>query len=168
MFHVEHFSYLEAPLMKFLSSYFYQVRNMSPYMIPISTAAYPPKWWTHNGKPYLDKNRVLNGLTLSLFVPGRSCANLCQGRNLCSDNPSNCQFLRNYTDQLDQITPLQFYNTFLLLEEALKPRLSYREETHFIILFHEKPDNPCSERQVVRKWFQSKLHTDLEEFKPKR
>lgn len=48
--------------MKFYISYFYQIRFFKPNMIPISTAKWDPKWYSQNGKPYIDKRGVVNGL----------------------------------------------------------------------------------------------------------
>ena len=45
--------------MKLAISYFYQIRNFKPNMIPVSTARWDPKWY-HDGKGaeynFIDKN----------------------------------------------------------------------------------------------------------------
>ena len=50
--------------MKLAISYFYKIRFFQPWMIPISTAAWDPKYYHDNkGKDYLfvDKRGVING-----------------------------------------------------------------------------------------------------------
>ena len=36
--------------MEFYTSYFYKIRFMKPYMIPLSTAVFNPKWYFQNQK----------------------------------------------------------------------------------------------------------------------
>ena len=60
--------------MEIYTSYFYQVRFMKPYHIPLSTAVWDPKWFHANrGQDYhfKDKNGVYNGLRAPVFAPGK-------------------------------------------------------------------------------------------------
>ena len=54
--------------MKIKISYFYHVRNLKQYQIPVSTAVWDPKWFhenTGNNKHiFIDKRGVVNGVRL--------------------------------------------------------------------------------------------------------
>ena len=58
--------------MKLAISYFYKIRFFQPWMIPISTAAWDPKYYHDNkGKDYLfvDKRGVINGYRYEALAP---------------------------------------------------------------------------------------------------
>lgn len=87
------------------SSYFYHIRYFKPYMIPLSTAVYDPKWYHNNrdqGYRFLDKNGVINGLKITPLIPGSTCEDLCRGSLMCNieEGPTVCAFMRNYKEQL--------------------------------------------------------------------
>lgn len=136
-------------------SYFYQIRNMKPYMIPLSTAVWNPKWYVKDYGFHLDKNGVINGLRCMELVPGSQCNSLCRGTEVCTiKDPTKCSFLRKYKEQLDAID----FNKFM---EELGYHLRHLErhfmqkDNEFIPIFivYETPDNPCSERTVIMDWF---------------
>lgn len=64
--------------MKIRTSYFYQIRNFTRNMIPISTAVWDPTWYHNftNDYNYIfkDKRNILNGLRLESIIE--------QGKNL--------------------------------------------------------------------------------------
>ena len=37
----------------------------------------------------------------------------------------------------------------------IKNKEGFEEEPEIVFLFHEAPDNPCSERWVVQQWFRA-------------
>ena len=82
--------------MDFYTSYFYQIRNFTPNMIPLSTACGDPAWY-HAGRDknfvYFDNNKVCNGLRAEMLHPDKSCANLCCGGFACPYTPDTCNFL---------------------------------------------------------------------------
>lgn len=139
--------------MKIYTSYYYHVRFFKSNMLPLSTAVWDPKWF-HN-KPdnksiYVDKRGIINGARAIMFVPDETCMDLCRGPETCkSGDPDECKFLKNYRKQLDK---LKFNKVMDWLKECTKV-LDTDEEPIVVLLFHEKPDNPCSERVVVTKWF---------------
>lgn len=144
--------------MNFYISYFYQIRNFKPHMIPISTAVSDPKWYHKAGdqnSTFKDNNGVLNGLRCYPLAPGRECSNLCKGAKNCKDvNPSTCQFLSKYGEQLNRLNFTEFmYN----LEEHLRTVADYMNiqycELIPVFIVYETPDNPCSERVELVKWF---------------
>ena len=148
--------------MKILISYFYQVRNFKPYMIPFSIAAWDPGWYHNFNKchyyAYVDKNGVLNGLRMPFLKPGSNCKGLCSGKELCKTLfgeliPNECLFLKEYKSQLKY---LDFESIKDILEEQaimVKERLGFKEEPVIVLLVHEAPNNPCSERWVLKDWF---------------
>lgn len=143
--------------MKIRTSYFYQVRHFRDYMLPLSTAMYDPKWFHDNkGNSYQfrDKNGIINGGRAIMFTPDKNCDGLCHGPETCDGKPDNCKFLKNYKKQLDN---LNFKKVMKWLEDCAEfcaKWSTYKgEEPIIVLLFHEKPDNPCSERWAVIDWF---------------
>lgn len=134
------------------TSYFYQVRNMLPYMIPMSTALSDPKWYRGIHK---DKNGVYNGLRAPVFAPGSKCKNLCHGPRNCVHLyvPTECPFLSAYREQLFELD----YNNIIFRIERLsyyiKSLEKFKEDPIAVLLVHEAPNNPCSERRIIQEWF---------------
>lgn len=142
------------PIMKICSSYFYQVRHFSRDAVPLSTAKYDPKWYHNNGSKhtlFYDKRGVLNGCRFECFVPGHSCDDLCSGKP-CKETPDSCNFLSAYRDQIYHLNFNQVIKALKKQERVFMEALDVPEIT-FVLLFHEKPDNPCSERVIVKQWF---------------
>ena len=139
--------------MQIYTSYFYQVRFMKPYMIPLSTAVWGPKWFKQ-GHPWKDKNGVWNGLKADVFAPGPLCENLCRGPETCdTHDPTRCLFLKTYRYQLDQ---LDFNDVIARCERMgnyIQSLEHFSEEPIVILLVHEAKTNPCSERRVIQEWF---------------
>lgn len=155
--------------MKFKISYFYHVRNFKPHQVPISTAKYDPKWFHNNkgeGHVWVDKNGVINGLRKKELAPNDNCTGLCIGPKVCMAEPSNCLFLNCYYDQLHGNDFNKLINE---LEDMVKfyskrnPRYNGEQELECILLVYETPDNPCSERGHLVKWFKENGY-ELEEF----
>ena len=144
-------------MFKIYTSYFYQVRFMKPYMVPISTARWDPSWF-HQGRGenwvWKDKNGVYNGLRAPVFAPGPLCEGLCRGKEICeTGSPQSCLFLKTYRYQLDQLD----YNNIITRCERLGNYVqsleNFSQEPVIILLVHEAPQNPCSERRVIQEWF---------------
>lgn len=138
--------------MQIYTSYFYQVRFMKPHMIPLSTAIYGPAWFKQ-GHPWKDKNGVWNGLRAEPFAPGPLCEGQCQGKDRCNGKPQSCGFLQNYYKQLNLLD----YNDIIARCERIgnyiKSIENFPEEPIIMLLVHEAPSNPCSERVIIQKWF---------------
>lgn len=132
---------------------------MKPHMIPLSTARFDPRWY-YNGKKqgyvWRDKRGVINGLRAPIFAPGPRCEGLCHGPEGCKSNPSNCDFLRMYHVQLKH---LNFKDTVESLEKLAK----LMGGDTAVLLVHEAPTNPCSEREVLKTWFKENNY-ELEEY----
>lgn len=141
--------------MKIYTSYFYGIRFFKPNMIPISTAKWDPKWFhQNNGQDYVwvDKNNVINGLRAEVFAPGPVASSLCHG-GCDPKDPNNCAFLRAYDYQLSQLN----YNDIIKRTEDLCERVrtatQFEGEPIAVFIVHEAPDNPCSERAAIQKFF---------------
>lgn len=140
--------------MKFYTSYFYKIRFMKPHQIPFSTAVWNPKFFSRGGKPFFDKNGVINGLRAMPLVPGPLCSNDCRGPEQCATkNPANCNFLKHYRQQLDQLDFNFVTNRCEEIANAIKNDIGFKEEPEIILLVYETPKNPCSERCVIQEWF---------------
>lgn len=143
--------------MQIYTSYFYQVRFMKPYMIPLSTACFDPKWFHQNkGQDFVwkDKNGVYNGLRAPVFAPGPLCENLCRGPETCdTHDPTKCLFLNTYRYQLDQLDFNDVVTRCERMGNYIKSLENFSEEPVIILLVHEAKTNPCSERRVIQEWF---------------
>ena len=157
-------------MLKIYTSYFYQVRFMKPYHIPVSTARFDPTWY-HNFKDpnfvWKDKNGVYNGLRAPMFAPGPGCEGLCSGKENCDTNdPDTCLFLKAYRYQLDQLNYDEIIERCQKISKAIKETEKFEEEPIIIFLVHEATDNLCSERKVIQDWFASHGQK-IEEWKAK-
>lgn len=145
--------------MKLAISYFYKIRFFQPWMIPISTAAWDPKYYHDNkGKDYLfiDKRGVINGYRYEALAPGPDCVGLCGGPSQCSSDPSTCKFLSVYRRQLEKIDFDEFIHNLQALETALKARdSSLPQDLIFVLMVYEPPYKACSERGSIQDWVRS-------------
>ena len=152
---------------KILTSYFYQIRFFKPNYIPLSTAVFDPKWFHKNlgnTYQYFDKNNVLNGLRAEPFVPNKDCEGLCRGPSVCiTEDPTTCEFLSTYYNQLKQLNFNSIMERFSRLAAQYKAAKNLSNDIIFVLIFHETPNNPCSERWMVQKWFKENGY-ELEEF----
>lgn len=143
-------------------SYFYNVRHFKPNMIPLSTAVWDPKWYHNFGSQdivYIDKNGVYNGLRIKPLVPGKACHDLCRGLDNCkTKDPTSCQFLKNYKAQLDALDFDKIYEKMAKLCDSIKNTQGFSENPIIVIMVHEKPDKPCSERWSIIQWFREHGH----------
>ena len=152
---------------KILTSYFYQIRFFKSNYIPLSTAVFDPKWFHKNlgnTYQYFDKNNVLNGLRAEPFVPNKDCVGLCRGPSVCiTEDPTTCEFLSTYYNQLKQLNFNSIMERFSRLAAQYKAAKSLSNDIIFVLIFHETPNNPCSERWMVQKWFKENGY-ELKEF----
>lgn len=143
--------------MRIYISYFYQIRFFKRYMIPLSTAVWDPKWYhafRGNGNIFKDKNGVYNGLRIEQFMPGKGCNNLCHGSENCeSHDPTSCDFLKKYREQLDQLDFSTILNGLIEYSNSIKQIEGFPEDPVIVLIVHEAPHNPCSERRVIQEWF---------------
>lgn len=152
--------------MKIKISYFYKVRFFKPNEIPLSTAISDPKWYHDNKSQeysFKDKRGVVNGLRAPVFAPGPLTQGTCSGREKCSGIPEKCRFLQLYYFQLKALDFSEIMRRFERLGNAVKEGEGFEGEPTIVLLVHEAPDNPCSERSVLIKWFKENNY-ELKEY----
>ena len=139
--------------MKIYTSYFYNVRFFKPYMIPLSTAIWDPKWFHEfKGQDHIwrDKNGVWNGLRIEQLNP-KSCH--ASGCPCVARTYKECEFLQEYRQGLRGIDFEKLVTELKNLGEFMKEREEFEEEPEIILLVHEAKDNPCSERVPIQEFF---------------
>lgn len=144
--------------MKFYISYFYKIRFFKPNMIPLSTCFHDPAWFHENkghSHVYKDKRGVYIGLRAEPLMPGPLCEGACAGPEHCVEKgKGSCDFLTSYNIQLHSLD----FNEIIARSENLATRIQkkegFEEEPEIVLIVYEKPDNPCSERVVLKRWFQ--------------
>lgn len=132
--------------MKLYISYFAQLRNFPPNLVGLSTAIWNPKWL----QPGRDKNGTI-WLDVPPLKPGHECDGLCAGK--CNPkHPQDCAFLKVYYEQLKKIDYFKFMNKLFDLHDKICESEGMTE-LDFAFLVYEAPQNPCSERIIIQKWF---------------
>ena len=145
-------------MIKVYTSYFFFFFFMRADYLFLSIALSDPKWYTRNGSWYLDKRGVINGLRAEPFVPRLDlpAADNCRGREGCKfyEIPwEYCPFLTAYQEMLNKLDPKEIEQRFISLGNKYKEYINKPDlEPSYILLVHEAPTNPCSERVMLQKW----------------
>ena len=147
--------------MKIYTSYFYQVRFFPPNLVPLSTAAWPPKYFGVPSLQFVDKNGVINGLDIPPLKPGKQLEGLCYG-SCFPKHPEDCEFLKQYRMQLDKLDFKKVMNSLHHLADKIAADYKYNE-VNFALMVYEATRNPCSERVVIQQWFRDN-GVDIEEW----
>ena len=146
--------------MKIKTSYFYQIRNFTPNMIPVSTAISDPIWYRPpEGKEYyIDKRGIINGLRYEPLIVQKYGIQTCYGPEGCwyahadtrdpYGNEIPCPTMREYEQLLYSLVDKE--KTLKAFEHCLK---KFNADT-IVLIVHEAPNNPCSERAVLQKFFE--------------
>lgn len=147
--------------MKIYTSYFYQIRFFRPHQIPLSTADWDPKWF-HNFKDqdyiWKDKNGVWNGLRVDTLSPSNCCSILppeCVGCAKETRHPETCSFLVDYSIGLRKINFQDLYNLLQRVASGIQQLEGFSEEPEIMLILHEAPNNPCSERVPIQEYFRN-------------
>lgn len=142
--------------MKLRLSYFYQIRNFKPNMIPMSTAMSDPAWYhDFKDKDYIftDKRGILNGLRLHpIIVQGNngSCGCPCEEKD-----PTKCPFVSNYEHELELIDLPKMMKGITDFCNNYCQQNNIKEEPIAVLIVYEAPNNPCSERHSLINYFNS-------------
>lgn len=153
--------------MKFYISNFYQIRNMTPNMLPVSTAMWDPKWF-HLGdghSKYIDKNGVINGVKFPELVLDKyrwddlakkhlSCIDLCKDSCYMEFSIEYCPFMKEYYKNIT--TKMESFEKFLQHCESYVQYM--RQSTGIsidtiVLIVYESVEKPCGERWVLKDWF---------------
>ena len=166
-------------MINFYISYFYQIRNMKPNMLPVSTAMWDPKWFHHGRydqikftdpcgslisydvkRKYIDKNGVINGVRMiDLIMPLYKWEELVKRNESCEHCndwgiTGTCPFMQEYAKYIREKNP-DFQKFINFCEEYLyflNIRLNLHLDT-IIFIVHEAPSKGCGERPEIQRWF---------------
>lgn len=132
--------------MKIYTSYWAMVRNFPKNLIGLNTTIWPPKW-----RPLgQDKNGVWV-LDCPPLKPGKECEGLCNGK--CEPKlPNHCVFLEIYYLQLNKINFTDFMNSITNLHDKICNG-EHMDDIDFAFIVFETPNNKCSERGPLQRWF---------------
>lgn len=144
--------------MKIYTSYFYNIRFFRPHQIPLSTAVWDPKWFHEfKGQDHVwkDKNGVWNGLRIEILNPDNCCSLPpecveCQRTR----DPETCSFIKDYFDGLHNKVDFQeLMEIMTRTADYIQQLDGFQEEPEIMLIVHEAPDCPCSERVPLHKYF---------------
>lgn len=129
------------------TSYFYQIRNFTPNMIPVSTAMSDPAWYRppEDKEYYIDKRGIVCGLRYEPLIvqPHGSHICPCEDRTLA---PA-CPCMQEYEQLLNSLVDKD--KTLKAFEYCCN---KFNADTIALIVY-EAPNNPCSERYALQKFF---------------
>lgn len=101
---------------------------------------------------YVDKNGVLIGCRADPFVPDFQNIAECGGKT-CKQDPYNCNFLHDYYFQLKYLDYDSIIERFENIGQKAKDFLHFSENPIAALIVYEKPEQLCSERLMIHKWF---------------
>lgn len=143
--------------MKIYTSYFYQIRNFTPNLIPVSVCLRDPVWYRPpQGKEYyIDKRGVVNGLRYEPLIVQKYGVHTCPCEH--KDQAPFCSTMIEYENLLKLLVDKEkTLKAFEFCCNKLKKELNLKKEPIICIMVYEAPDNPCSERQALQKFFDCK------------
>ena len=140
--------------MKIATSYFYQIRNFTTNMIPVSTAMSDPAWYRppQNQEYYTDKRYVICGLRYEPLIVQKFGTHICP----CDSKSAApaCPTMKEYRQLLED--KVDFERTIKAFQFCVdKFGLPFGHEPIIVLMVHEAPDNPCSERWALQDYFTS-------------
>lgn len=139
------------PIIK--TSYFYQIRNFTPNMIPVSTAISDPVWYRPpQGKEYyVDKRGIINGLRYEPLIIQKYGIHTCPCENtvVAPACPTMVEYEQLLFTLVDKERTLKAFEYC-----ANKFKRPFDEDEPIIVLMvHEAPCNLCSERFALQHFF---------------
>lgn len=144
--------------MKIRTSYFYQIRNFTRNMIPISTAIWDPAWYHNFTQDYnhifYDRRNILNGLRIETIIEQGRKSN--HGSEICpceGKDFQTCSFLHNYKKNLENINFKEMIADMQKLADDYKEKEKINEEIILVLIVYETPNNLCSERIPLQQYF---------------
>ena len=144
--------------MQIYTSYFYQIRNFTPNMIPVSTCLSDPAWYRPPADKnwYIDKRGIVCGLRYEPLIVQNMISPCIGAEEICTmrlwEN-YECPFLSEYKQALHSFVDKE--RTLKAFEYCLN---TFNANT-IVLIVYETPKNPCSERWALQEFF------DCEELK---
>ena len=136
--------------MKIVTSYFYMIRYFTPNIIPVSTALSDPAWYRPpTGKEYfIDKNGVINGLRYEPLIVQRYGEHICpcESKDLAPACPTMIEYEQLLFSLVNKEKTLK----------AFKYCCNKFNADTIALMVYEAPNNPCSERAALQKFFNCK------------
>ena len=143
--------------MRIVTSYFYQIRNFTPNIIPVSTALSDPAWYRPpQGKEYyIDKRGIVCGLRYEPLIVQRYGEHICpcESKSLAPACPTMIEYEQLLYSFVDKEKTLK---AFEYCCNKFKKELNLKEEPIICLMVYEAPNNPCSERYALQKFFNCK------------
>ena len=135
-------------MIKIYTSYFYQIRNFTPNIIPVSTALNDPFWYKppEGQRYYIDKNGVINGLRYEPLIVQREAQNCqcpCQDRG----RAPACPTMLEYESLLNSLVDKE------RILKAFEYCCNKFNADTICLMVYEAPNNPCSERYALQRFF---------------
>lgn len=142
------------------TSYFYQIRNFLPHMIPVSTAMTDPDWYRPpQGKEYyIDKRGIICGLRYEPLIVQKHGTQECPGPDQCwyavsqLPCPTGAEYEKLLYSLVDKERTLKAFE--FCANKFHRPFDSH--EPIIVLMVYEAPNNPCSERFALQKYFNCK------------
>ena len=143
--------------MKIATSYFYQIRNFTPNMIPVSTALSDPAWYRppEGKKYYIDKRGIVCGLRYEPLIVQKYGKHICP----CEDKSMApaCPTMIEYEQLLNSlVNKEETLKAFDYCATKFQKELGFKEEPVIVLIVYEAPTNPCSERYALQRYFDCK------------
>ena len=138
--------------MKIYTSYFYQIRNFTPNMIPVSTCLSDPAWYRPPGDKeyYIDKRGIVCGLRYEPLIVQRYGTKECVGNiQICPyvNKDYICECMQEYSELLSSLVDKE--KTLKAFEYCCN---KFNADT-IVLIVYEAPTNLCSERFALQKYF---------------
>lgn len=142
-------------MIKIYTSYFYQIRNFTTNLIPVSTCLSDPVWYCppEGEEYYIDKRGIVNGLRYEPLIVQKMASPCVGAEDICTMRlweDYECPFLQDYELLL---------NTIVNKEKTLKAFEyccnKFNADT-ICLMVYEAPNNPCSERKALQRFFNCK------------
>lgn len=143
--------------MKIATSYFYQIRHFKEWMIPVSTALSDPDWYRPEpGVEYFyDKRGIVNGLRYEPLIVQREGIHICpcDARDLAPACPTMLEYEQLLYSLVDKERTMK---AFEYCANKFQREMGFKHEPIIVLIVYETPNNPCSERWALQKYFNCK------------
>ena len=133
--------------MKIYTSYFWQIRNFTPNIIPVSTAMSDPIWYRPPAgmEYYKDKRGIINGLRYEPLIVQRygTCSCPCSDKERAPACPTMIEYEQLLFSLVDKEKTLK----------AFEHCCNKFNCNVVCLMVYENNKNPCSERFALQKFF---------------